>query len=107
MAVRVVPLLDDRIRGASGLWSTVRWGSRGGAVRASRRLANGGAREWMGSVEVLWWSCRRCGSRGTRGEVTGDDQELAAPSGTTMTMTWPCRHRHQYDSLILGPKKEN
>ena len=46
-------------------------------------------------------------TREGEGEVTGGDQEWAAPSGTFWFTSWPCHYRHQDDSLILGPFKRN
>ena len=43
-------------------------------------------------------------TRGCDGEVTGGDQELAAPP---RPLSWSCRHRHQDVFLTLGPKKQN
>ena len=79
-------------------------------MRAARHLAAGGAREGKrahgGAVVVVQGVWRYGDTRERGGEVTGGDQELAAPSGTSQSMLWPCRHRHQDDSLILGPKKK-
>ena len=47
------------------------------------------------------------GTRGSGGKVPGDDQELAAPPGTSLPAFWPCRNRHQDDFLILGSKNKN
>ena len=53
-------------------------------------------------VEGQWWGTWECS-----GSVTGDDQKLAAPPGTTMSMPRPCRHRHELVSIIPETKREN
>ena len=86
-------------------------GSRGGAVPSGAspsgpRCTGGDGADGRAAVVVQEVGKLR-DTRGGEGEVTGSDQELAAPSGSSMSMPSPCRHRHQDYSLILGTKKRN
>ena len=74
-------------------------------VGAARRHAADGAQGrggnvWLGGVRGNGGEAGD--ARGAEGEATGGDHKGAAPSGTAMPMSWPCRHRHQDDFLNLG-----
>ena len=84
----VVGRRDSRVR----LWRGTGGGGPAAALfRAARRLADRGVRGEGGAMRGCWSRWMRWGrqgnTRGGAGEVTGGDQELAAPSGPFWFMT--------------------
>ena len=108
-AVRLCAVAGRRDSQGEGLWrGTVRWGvprlrCSSGTSPCGLRCTGGDGADG-GAMVVVQEVGKQGDTRRGGGEVTGDDQRLAAPS---CPLSWPCRHRHHDHFLILGPKQKN